>query len=155
MAKAKEKEKPVSTAGYFKQLFTDHPDWLGEGSNQQVIDRWKEDHPGQEVTKSILNGLANTKSLMRKKLGLGKARRRKRRKGAAAPQAATVAKAGTAVKKSRAPFAMLEKMEGLIDDCLTLARQQNSEGLEDLVKHLRIARRAVAWQMGEPTAARG
>ncbi len=86
MARPKAKDTE-STAGYFKRLFQENKEWLNEGSNQELIDRWKKGHPGQEVTKSILNGLANTKSIMRKKEGLGK-RRRKRRKmaGAAAEQ---------------------------------------------------------------------
>ena len=144
-AKAKETE---STAGYFKRLFEENREWLNEGSNQELIDRWKKDHPGHDVTKSILNGLANTKSIMRKKLGMGK-RRRKRRKTAGAAVEQPVA------RRARAPFPVLERMEGMIDDCLTLARQQNSEGLDNLVKHLRMARRQVAWEMGEPAGARG
>ena len=143
------KAKSTSTAGYFKGLFRENPTWLGEGSNAEVIERWKKDHPGENVTKSILNGLANTKSLMRKKMGLSKGRRKKRRKGAA------VATEAVAVKHVRAPFGVLERMEGLLDDCLSLARQQNSAGLDNVVKHLRLARRQVAWEMGEPAAAKG
>jgi hypothetical protein len=214
---AKARQKPTSAAGYFKQLFQANPDWLGEGFNQQVIERWKQDHPGEDVTRSVLNGLANTRSLMRKKLGLGKSRRRKRRKGAAAavppaanPEAAYEAnfpEVGTprwgemnrlraelirkkvrgklsdseqrlyealqrgsrealdkafprgaeqpAARRVRAPYTVLERMEGLIDDCLRLARQQNSEGLDSVVKHLRVARRQVAWEMGEPKVTAG
>lgn len=147
MARGKAKDTG-SLAGYFRKLFEDNQDWLKEGTNADVIDRWKKDHPGQDVTDSVRNGLANTKSLMRKKLGIGK-RRRKRRKGAAA-----AAEQPAAVKRVRAPYALLERMEGLIDDCLTLARQQNSEGLENVIKHLRVARRQVAWEMGEPAGAR-
>ena len=93
-AKAKETE---STAGYFKRLFEENREWLNEGSNQELIDRWKKDHPGQDVTKSILNGLANTKSIMRKKLGLGK-RRRKRRKMAGATAEQPAARLTTAMR---------------------------------------------------------
>jgi hypothetical protein len=145
---ARPKKDIGSTAGYFRKLFEDNPDWLKEGTNAEVIDRWKKDHPGQEVTDSVRNGLANTKSLMRKKMGIGK-RRRKRRKGAAA-----AAEQPAAARTRRAPYAVLERMEGMIDDCLTLARQQNSEGLENVVKHLRVARRQVAWEMGEPAGGR-
>jgi hypothetical protein len=147
MARAKTKGAG-STAGFFKALFEKKPELLKEGTNAEAIDDWKKAHPSQEVTKSILNGLANTKSLMRKKLGLGK-RRRKRRKmaGATAEQPA-------AARRVRASYAVLERMEGMIDDCLTLARQQNSEGLDDLIKHLRLARRQVAWEMGQPAGAR-
>jgi hypothetical protein len=148
MARAKAKGGG-STAGYFKALFEENREWLNEGSNAALIERWKKDHPGQEVNKSILNGLANTKSIMRKKYGLGK-RRRKRRKMAAA-----AAEQPAAARTRRAPYAVLERMEGMIDDCLTLARQQNSEGLDNLIKHLRMARRQVAWEMGEPATARG
>ncbi|HZY86191.1 MAG TPA: hypothetical protein VFE78_15260 [Gemmataceae bacterium] len=147
---ARPKAKSSSTAGYFKALFNENPAWLNEGSNAELIERWKKDHPGQEVNKSILNGLANTKSLMRKAMGLSKGRRRKRRKAVAA-----AADQPVAARKARAPYGVLEKMEGLIDDCLSLARQQNSEGLDNVVKHLRVARRQVAWEMGEPAAARG
>jgi hypothetical protein len=149
---ARPKAKAPSTAGYFKALFNENPAWLNEGSNADLIDRWKKDHPGQQVTKSILNGLANTKSLMRKAKGLSKGRRRRRRKGVAV---AAGAGEPAAARKVRAPYTVLEKMEGLIDDCLTLARGQNSEGLDNVVKHLRVARRQVAWEMGEPAGVRG
>jgi hypothetical protein len=146
---ARPKGKAPSTAGYFRKVFEGNPELLKEGTNAEVIEKWKKEHPGQEVSKSILNGLANTKSLMRKKLGIGK-RRRKRRKGAAAAAAEPAA-----ARRVRAPYTVLERMEGLIDDCLSLARQQNSEGLDNLVKHLRVARRQVAWEMGEPAGVRG
>ena len=147
---ARQKAKSSSTAGYFKGLFKENPAWLNEGSNAELIERWKKDHPGEQVTKSILNGLANTKSLMRKAMGLSKGRRRRRRKAAAA-----AADQPAAARQVRAPFGVLERMEGLIDDCLSLARQQNSEGLDKVVKHLRFARRQVAWEMGEPAPAKG
>jgi hypothetical protein len=43
----------------------------------------------------------------------------------------------------------LETLEEKIDDCLTMARALGGEGLDEVISHLRRARRLVVWQMGQ------
>jgi hypothetical protein len=101
------------------------------------------DHPGESWSKKHQQGAANEKTKMRKKMGLV---RRKRRRGAAAANAAGESR----VTRVRTSMGALEQLELLIDDCLSLAHRQNNPALEGVVKHLRVARRSVAWAMGEP-----
>src|SRR5437588_793844 len=68
---ARTKEKPQSLSAYFRQLFTENPDWLDGPSNAAVMERWKADHPGKEWAKNVQQGMANVKSKMRKELGWG------------------------------------------------------------------------------------
>jgi hypothetical protein len=44
----------------------------------------------------------------------------------------------------------LEQLELHIDECLSMAARQNNPALDGAVKALRVARRNVAWAMGEP-----
>jgi hypothetical protein len=141
---AKTKGRPESISGYFRQLFESNPSLLDHGKNDVIIAQWKTDHPGQTVDDRIKGNLANTKSIMRKKFGKVK-RRRKRGRPAAADGALP------AVPKHRSSIAALEKMESLIDECLSVARHQANPGLDPSIRHLLAARRAVAWQMGKPT----
>jgi hypothetical protein len=146
MAKAKE---TTSKSGYFREIFADNPQWLKEGSNEEVIARWERDHPTQKMTDRDRQSMANIKSQLRKKAGM--VRRRKRRKGKGAA-AAPLEQPALAPRRTRSSFTVLEKLEGLIDECLSLARQQESEGMQGIMKNLRVARRGVAWEMGEPNA---
>jgi hypothetical protein len=43
----------------------------------------------------------------------------------------------------------LESLELVIDDCLTLARKMDREGLADVIGLLRQARNAVVWKLGQ------
>jgi hypothetical protein len=43
----------------------------------------------------------------------------------------------------------LEALEELIDDCLSLAKHLDREGLESIIKLLRRARNEVVWKMGQ------
>src|SRR5262249_22897514 len=93
--------------------------------------------------------MANIKSQLRKKAGMVRRRKRRKSRDAAAGPAEQPARAP---RLTRSSFTVLEKLEGLIDECLTLARQQESEGMQDIMKTLRFARRGVAWEMGQPNA---
>jgi hypothetical protein len=143
MAKAKEKE---SLSGYFRRQFEDHRDWLEAGTNTDVIAQWQQDNPSESYTKKIGQTLANVKSQLRKKHGL--IRRRKRRRGQPAATAAALAPA----KRPRTPIAVLERLEGLIDQCLSYARAQEIDGFEEVIKHLRHARNSVVWKLGQPNS---
>jgi hypothetical protein len=47
------------------------------------------------------------------------------------------------------PLRNLEALEEAIDDCLTLARNFDREGLADVITLLRKARNAVVWKGGQ------
>jgi hypothetical protein len=129
-----------STAGYFRRVFGEHPEWLAGKSNADVLARWLADHPGHaEVPEKIKQNLANIKSVLSKQ---GRKKRGRRKKE---PQPAAAA-AVTAPRKS---VRGLESLELAIDDCLTRARQMDREGLADVIGLLRQARNAVVWKMGE------
>src|SRR6266404_8352289 len=116
------KSKLGSVSGYFREVFRQRPDWLGEKSNDAILARYREDHniaPTGEVDKKIKQNLANLKSVLRKK---GRRKKRGRpRKDAGAPVAAP-APAAAAVAVRRAPVSKLDTLEESIDDCLTYAK---------------------------------
>jgi hypothetical protein len=141
MAKAKEKE---SLSAYFRRQFESRRDWLEAGTNADVIDQWKQDNPSEEYTKKIGQTLANIKSQLRKKHGLIRRRRRRRRTAEAVAEAP--------VKRPRTPVAVLERLEGLIDECLSYARAQNIDGFEEVINNLRYARNGVVWKLGQPNS---
>src|SRR5262245_10112463 len=126
---ARTKEKPQSTSAYFRQLFTQNPEWLDGPSNAAVMERWKSDHPGKDWAKNIQQGMANVKSKMRKELGRGGRRRRRRRRGAGAARSGAGA-APQAAARARSPFNVLEKLELVIDEGLSLAVAQRNETLD-------------------------
>ena len=132
---------PASVAGYFRKLFKENPKLLKETSNQKLLDRWQADHPGQEVTKSIRNNLANLKSVLRSKKRDRVADKTQGPRDAAHEGrsiAATVPTGGSP----------LEALEHQIDECLSLARSGDPEGLREVIQLLRRARNAVVWKMG-------
>jgi hypothetical protein len=130
-----------TTAGYFRKVFAQHPEWLAGKSNADVLARWLADHPGHaEVPEKIKQNLANIKSVLRKQ-GRKKRGRRKKEHPAEATAAAVAA------PRKRVPG--LESLELAIDDCLTRARQMDKEGLAEVIGLLRQARNAVVWKLGE------
>jgi hypothetical protein len=139
---ARKKGGPDTVSGYFRHLFEKNPTLLEYGAtNAAIVEQWKKDHNGQAPNDKVMGNLANIKSVMRKNLGMVK-RRRKRRKGADNGEAAVT-------KMPRVSASALEKLEGYIDECLSLARA-HSPSLDGAARHLLAARRIVAWQMGEP-----
>jgi hypothetical protein len=148
---ARTKEKAPSFASVIRGYFEENPEWLRGPSNQALIDRYRKDYPGEEWTKKHQQGAANEKTKLRKKAGLVRRNRRKRGRPSAADSAAANE---SRVARVRPSMGALEQLELLIDDCLSLAARQNDPSLEGTVKHLRVARRSVAWAMGEPSPAR-
>ncbi len=143
---AKTKDKGQSFASIIRGYYQQNPDWLSSPSNEALIERFKKDHPGQSWTKKHQQGAANEKTKLRKKMGLVK--RRRRRKGGAAAGAA--ASNESRVTRVRASSGALEQLELHIDECLSMAARQANPALDGAVKALRVARRNVAWAMGEP-----
>ncbi len=70
-----------TTAGYFRRVFEEHPEWLAQPSNAEVFARWLQDHPGhaEVVPEKIKQSLFNTKSLLRKESRKKPGRPRKER----------------------------------------------------------------------------
>src|ERR1700722_1810032 len=125
---ARIKGKAPSFASVIRSYFEENPDWLQGPSNQALIERYLQDHRGEEWTKKHQQGAANEKTKLRKKMGLV---RRKRRKGAAAGANAAGNAAGESrVMRVRTPMGALEHLELLIDDCLSLAVKQNNPVLD-------------------------
>jgi hypothetical protein len=130
-----------SMQGYFKRLLKEDPKLL-KGRNEELLSRWKADHPGQEVTNAVKAGLQNAKSALRSK--------RRRRKAApvdqqAAPGAPKPAKVASDGHKGH----KLEALEEQIDDCLSHAKHLDREGLGEVIRLLRRARNEVVWKMGQ------
>jgi hypothetical protein len=134
-----------SVSGYFRRLFADNPNWLQSGYNNEIRAQWHKDHPGQEWTQKIQQSMSNVKSILRKRAGIG--RHKRRRRGGVGEVSESV------VTRPRGmTAAALERLEGMIDQCLSMARQQNGEGdtLDGVIKNLRAARNGVVWQLGQP-----
>jgi hypothetical protein len=126
-------------AGYFRRVFKENPKWLRGRSNEAVLQRWKDDHPGEELTNSVKIGLSNIKSVLR-----SKKRKRKARKEVSAEAGAAAAVARATQARPR-----LGALEEAIDGCLSMARA-GGEGLGPVADPLHRARNLVVWQMGEP-----
>lgn len=143
--KDKQQEAPEegggNVSGYFRAIFKANPKLLKAGSNQEVLQRWLDDHPGEkEVPQRVKNILSNLKSVLRKKL---------RKKKAKQPEGATVAAPAVEVTQPRAVIRGLEALEVQIDECMILAKNLDPEALASVVQLLRKARNAVVWQQGQ------
>ena len=132
-----------SISGYFRKVFEEHPSWLNTRSNDLLYKRWLKDHPkDQEVTEKVRQNLSNTKSLLR----------REGRKKRGRPKKETLA-AGAASSSAEMPHKAargLALLEEQIDDCMTLAKNIDREGLAQIISLLRRARNEVVWMTGEP-----
>jgi hypothetical protein len=142
MAKTTATKEPETLTGYFRRILGENLRLLKGRSNEELLSRWKADHPGQEVTNSVKAGLQNAKSVLRSKRRRRKAARSDRQPPHEAPKPVKVASDGHKGHK-------LEALEELIDDCLSHARRLDREGLEGIIKLLRRARNEVVWKMGQ------
>lgn len=124
---------------WFRRRAALNPKYLGEGRgvNSMIYADWAADHPGEELTPRIRAYIANVKSIER-----GKQRKRKRQLGKTSEGQKAVHNAlGTGGSK-------LERLEEGIDDCLSLAKGLDREGLDEVIKLLRRARNEVVIMMG-------
>jgi hypothetical protein len=129
-----------TVSGYFRRLFEQNPKWLAERSNQALLDRWLQDHPGeQEVPVKVKQNLSNVKSVLRKKL--------REKSGGAKRASQPVAAAPT--EAPRKGVRRLESLEEQIDECMVLAKELDREGLASVITLLRRARNEVVWKLGE------
>jgi hypothetical protein len=128
-----------SVAGYFRRIFQENPKLLKSSRNAEILQRWLDDHPGhREVPQKVKYSLSNIKSVLRSK---------RRQKKTPAPAEPLAEAAGSPVETGPSE---LEQLEVLIDDCLSQAKQVDRDGLADVIDHLRRARNAVVWHIGQP-----
>jgi hypothetical protein len=138
MAKAKEE----SVAGYFRKIFADHPRLLHGRSNDELLKRWLADHPNEKtVPAKVKANLSNVKSVLRKK-----ARKGGRPKKAKADAQVATQPAAMAANEAPSP---LQKLEEMIDDCLSTAKGLHRAKLHHVISLLRQARNIVVWQEGQ------
>jgi hypothetical protein len=129
-----------STMGYFRAIFKENPKLLRTRSNEEILRRWLADNPTfRDVPQRVKNTLSNLKSVLRKK------RRTRRNRQAEAIQ--NGANAVPTLKRLKP--SSLEALEIQIDDCLSLARALDPQGLENVIRLLRRARNEVVWKTGQ------
>jgi hypothetical protein len=139
---ARKKSANGSPFTYFRLLFKNDPDLLKQTSNEDILARYRSDHGlGAEarVDEKALNALSNTKSNMRRELGIKVRGRKRRRSAVAAARSTTIA-----------PAAKMEMLENRIDDCMAFVRNLNKEGLKPVLQYLRRARNEVILLSGKP-----
>jgi hypothetical protein len=133
-----------SVSGYFKAIFKENLGLLKSSSNEEIFERWLKDHPQEkEVPDRVKGILFNVKSKLRNKLGAkrGRPRREEHLTGEGQPGEVAVI---------RRPAARgLASLEERIDDCLTLARDIDREGLASVIDLLRKARNGVVVKQGQ------
>jgi len=141
MAKRK-KRRGKSLSAYFRGVFQERPHWLHETSNDLLLARYREDRgiPAEKVlAPSVRNTLANIKSKLRKE--------ERENADPAKPRAADKPAMSRADDSANSLLANLEEQ---IDDCLTLAKNLDREGLDQVINLLRRARNGVVWKIGQP-----
>jgi hypothetical protein len=128
-----------SVSSYFRKVFRENPKLLKSRSNDQLLQRWLNDHGETEVPKRVKQIMANVKSLMRKA---------RRKRGRRTEEEQALAGPGGAAP-ARKPGRGLEHLEEQIDDCLSAAKVLDREGLQPVIRLLRQARNAVVWRLGQ------
>jgi hypothetical protein len=136
--------EPETIAGYFRRIFDENPALLKERSNESLLARWQQDHPGEKVTGSVKAGLSNIKSVLRSK-GRKKAAKKQR-----VADREREGQSGEKPQRAATPRRGLGALEEAIDDCLMMAKAADREGLATAIDLLRRARNQVVWKMGEP-----
>ena len=125
-------------SGYFRKVFKEKPQWLEARSNSEVLARWLKDHPGEtEVSDRVKQNLSNVKSLLRQA---------QRNKPGKATKESLPAEPAAAPRRG---VRGLETLEEQLDECMTLAKNLDREGLSSVINLLRRARNEVVWKMGE------
>jgi hypothetical protein len=136
MATGKRRRRRGKGVGsFFRPIIEANPALLERGGNAELRRMWLEAHPSQkDVSKTVLQGLANLKTKMRHEMA-GTAHGKKK---------AAIKTEMVAVGRSRT----LDKLEEAIDDCVILAAHLDRNGLESVIRHLRKARTEVTLKIG-------
>jgi hypothetical protein len=124
--------------GYFRQFFNDNPALVETKSNEDLMAKWKHDHPNhsQKDFRKAQQSLANLKSLLRRAVRGGSKGKRGRK-----PLAGGTKGLGNARMS-------LESLEVQIDDCIVMAKNLDRDGLSNVINHLRYARNEVVLKIG-------
>jgi hypothetical protein len=130
-----------SRSSVFTRYFTENKELLKQPGFDRIAELYARDFPDRQFGDKERQIAANIKSKLRKEFKIR--RRRRRRAAAGAGDAASVAPRLT---RGVGP---LYHLEGQIDDCLAQARRLGREDLEDVVKHLRLARNLVIVRLGQ------
>jgi hypothetical protein len=124
-----------SVSGYFRKILEGRPDLINGSTNKDLLERWLRDHPQvSEVPKNVKYNLANLKSLLRKKMRLGRLAN---------------ARAASGMTSTGVPRHKLESLEEQIDDCISAAKNLDREGLAEVIHWLKRARNQIVWKLGE------
>lgn len=149
---AKKRGPEESPFTYFNRIFHEHPEWLKLTSNKEVRRRYNLDHgkpPDAKLDQKVVEALGNTKTRLRKQMGIMVPRGRKATRGvkAAAAEAAPAAPASPAPVAARgrppAISTKLEQLEDQIDECVFSARQVDPQRLARVIALLKQARNTV------------
>ena len=134
-----------SIAGYFRGLFEANPRLLNERSNAPLLAQWRADHPGEQVTASVKAGLANVKGLLRSK------RRKKTARTTTTEQRKQETQSGMPSQQRKPQTRGLAKLEEALDECLTMAKATDREGLDVVIGLLRRARTRSSGRWASPS----
>jgi hypothetical protein len=136
ITKRRRRRKRGHVSAFFRSLYED-PAHLLATPNADLIEQWLKNFPStsEKALRKVKANLANLKSVMRKQ-------HRKGRKGKTSAPAMTPSPV-----YARSGNRSLEALEESIDDCLTLAKNIDRQGLESVIKRLRLARNEVVWKI--------
>jgi hypothetical protein len=127
---------------FFQRIFATRPKLLWLPSMDIVLDQWLKEHPDfAEVPAKVRSICANVRSSLR-------GEPRPERPQQTAEVTRRKPSALLPVRSLAAGTANLDALELLIDDCLTLARNLDAVGLEEVIRLLRQARNAVVRKRG-------
>jgi hypothetical protein len=139
-----------TVSGYFRKVFQENPRLLEGRSNQELLDRWLKDHPdAKEVPGTVKKNLANVKSVLRKEARRKRGGRPKKSADSSNGAGVTAAAPARQLPTTTASIKDLTQLEEKIDDCLSMAKHMDAEGLQDVISLLRRARNLVVWKQGE------
>lgn len=156
---ARKAGKVPTVSSYFQGILTENPEWLALKSNDPIRKRWNEDHGGQDMSAREAGIMTNVKSKLRREGRDRTEARPERKKPGPKPAGAAVYSSneydqyfdspkpgpkptGTPVPPSAA-VDQLERLEIMIDNCLSAARAMNVEHIEDVIRSLRQARNGI------------
>ena len=130
-----------SDLAFFRRVFAARPQLLQTANSELVLDEWLKEHPAfTDVPAKVKAICHHVKSDLQ-----GERPRRRQ----PLPDETRVETGASRRIRARFPRAgNLESLEQRIDDCLTLAKNLDAEGLKEVIQLLRQARNAVIWKLG-------
>jgi len=120
---ARRRRRGNSVRAWFKEQYDAHPELLDVRENDTILNQWMELNKKTEVPDSIRANLASLKSKMRSDKRGNKPGPKKANRVAASSVAGEI-----------------DKLEVMIDGCITFARNLQVDKLDEVIKHLRRGR---------------